>query len=655
MNALNVVWRSCLIIFLAAVSLYALGSSAGAQGLQKCEVAGAERTWTAQENWAWKRLCGGLRADLGLFGGNRNIRSAFIVEMLTDRDLHDVLPATGIVIAHATFTGPLQLAHHQIDQPLALEFSHFDSTLDLSRLATSTNLSLSGSSGGFVDLRYLHAGDLWLRATRFSEINASNASIGGWLFADHTRVRGRLDLTNATISNALDFDNSQIANLRLPGAQIGSILSVKDAVISKSLDMSEATVGRQAVFDDSTLPEESTFVDLRVGAHLRLPKDAGDIDLSGSQVDGDLLVLGSHIKELQLARAHIGGQISVASASLTEFKASGLTLVKDLSVVNSTISKILFLENDQVGGSVVFDKDSLPVASAASHLAVNGNFILFHDTVSGDMHLDNLMVAGDLQVSGDKLHALDVTGSKISGDLLLGQVALNSWQGDSEFIMRNASVRAIEDRNGACTEVSSLCDAWPKRLDLTGMTYERLGTSTSAPVQTAHGEAILDPAEQTESWWHDHWLERQKPYSPEPYDELASVLRRLGNDEVADKVMYDRHDEEMRANWYRKPVLIAQGLVIGYGYDVWRAYWCALAFVLAGVLILKFTGQGKKLGLRYGITYSFDMLLPLIRLREANYKLEPTGFVQYYFYVHKIAGYVLGAFLLAALTGLTKQ
>ena len=56
----------------------------------------------------------------------------------------------------------------------------------------------------------------------------------------------------------------------------------------------------------------------------------------------------------------------------------------------------------------------------------------------------------------------------------------------------------------------------------------------------------------------------------------------------------------------------------------------------------------------YGLVYSFDLLLPLIKLREQHYKIELAGWARYYFYLHKLMGYILASFLIASLSGLTK-
>ncbi len=56
----------------------------------------------------------------------------------------------------------------------------------------------------------------------------------------------------------------------------------------------------------------------------------------------------------------------------------------------------------------------------------------------------------------------------------------------------------------------------------------------------------------------------------------------------------------------------------------------------------------------YGISYSLDMLLPIIKLRESHYKIDLAGYARYYFYFQITMGYVLASFLVAGLAGLTK-
>ena len=68
-------------------------------------------------------------------------------------------------------------------------------------------------------------------------------------------------------------------------------------------------------------------------------------------------------------------------------------------------------------------------------------------------------------------------------------------------------------------------------------------------------------------------------------------------------------------------------------------------------------GKGERLKMPYGVAYSLDTLLPIIKLRDLHFSegYELTGFARYYFYIHKLVGYVLASLLIAGFAGLTKK
>src|SRR5262249_2354989 len=155
--------------------------------------------------------------------------------------------------------------------------------------------------------------------------------------------------------------------------------------------------------------------------------------------------------------------------------------------------------------------------------------------------------------------------------------------------------------------------------------------------------------------WFKSWLGKQQPYAAAPYYQLATVLRNQGRPDIADQVLYAGRERErsQSLSWHDYIWLTANKWLIGYSYHVeWALIWVA-GVVLSGIAALQISGEGRKNGMPFGIAYSFDMLLPIIRLREKHYQID-LGWVRYHFYVHKIMGYVLGAFLIAGLSGLTK-
>jgi hypothetical protein len=48
------------------------------------------------------------------------------------------------------------------------------------------------------------------------------------------------------------------------------------------------------------------------------------------------------------------------------------------------------------------------------------------------------------------------------------------------------------------------------------------------------------------------------------------------------------------------------------------------------------------------------MLIPLVKLCDAHSKHDPRGLVRYYFYFHRMFGWVLASFIVAGVTGLVK-
>jgi hypothetical protein len=76
--------------------------------------------------------------------------------------------------------------------------------------------------------------------------------------------------------------------------------------------------------------------------------------------------------------------------------------------------------------------------------------------------------------------------------------------------------------------------------------------------------------------------------------------------------------------------------------------------VIIGAIVLRVSGEGPRNGMPFGLAYSFDILLPIIKLRDRHYQIDLKTWARYYFYGHKIMGFVLASFLIAGLSGLTK-
>ena len=149
-------------------------------------------------------------------------------------------------------------------------------------------------------------------------------------------------------------------------------------------------------------------------------------------------------------------------------------------------------------------------------------------------------------------------------------------------------------------------------------------------------------------------------YAPQPYIHLASVLQAMGERAEARDIRYANKDRaravlKERGMWGAWLWASSEWLVIGYGYDLeFTLYWL-VGLILLGSLVLRITGEGGRHSMPYGLAYSADMLIPLVEFSMYHYEtVKLRGPARYYFYFHKLLGYVLAYFLVAGMTGLVE-
>jgi len=404
-----------------------------------------------------------------------------------------------------------------------------------------------------------------------------------------------LDLREFRSQGSLSLDESRIlGRLNMEGAQI-----------ERNLNMSEVVLGAEKLDEGMRL----------VGATIKGNLALWDASISGPNMDsvsvgGHLFMSGrrgrAHFWRVWLQNAKIGGELSMQDADVhATLKMNGVSVGATISLLNSSFT---------------------------------------------DIEMRDAKVGRDLYVEGpknrqgeDPRRSLDLSGATIGGALELGSAwyGVPDWPEDTSLTLRSTAV--FELRDGIVCASPSTCDGrWPRRLELDGFRYQQLEAKDT------------DMAARPASWWA-RWLANQERYSPQPYEQLSSVLVKLGYKEKAKDVLYEGKNRELEAAGYPEKLLLAlQCALIGYGYRLDRTWWWVTGLVLLGAIMLRLSGQGLRHNMPFGIAYSFDMLLPIVRLRDAHYKVDLTGWARYYFYFHKVMGYVLASFLIAGLAGLTK-
>jgi hypothetical protein len=590
----------------------------------------ADPQWTPQEKFVWQCVCADEVADFNKapgYGGDLDPRkpegwpnSRILMPTFLEAILLEGKYRTrhGVRIVGARFTQTVDLEAAQLGNDLVLDRSLLEKGMNFAGLRSPGKIALIGSKvTGIVNLEGLHINQsLMMPNSDLDTVLLSSAHVGGQLVLVGSKVTGTLGMQELRVDKDLVMREAEFATVDLSGAHVSGQLDLSSSTVTGPIMRVPPGFGNPSGFGiplcsradstrqdamgwsaDTAKSDTVRLMGARVDGNLDLQRSKipCTLDMVELQIGQSLLSHGAQFDQIVMINAQVNGQLSLSGAKIT-----GTVVMEDVQV-----SSTLFLgRKSEFDGRVGF--------------------------IFGK-------VGGNIELAGGIFHQdVDITETQIGGELRLGtsHQAPPRWSPNSTLILRDVSAGAIQD----------LPNAWPKKLDLTGFTYRSLGGLYAAENDPMSGRSIE---------WFEDWLGEQVPYTPAPYIQLAAVLRDQGKPDTADGVLYaSKERERAQSPFWRNVWLSANRLLIGYGYHVERALYWSLGFWGAGIVALKLSGEGRKNGMPFGFAYSFDMLLPIIRLREKHYQID-LGCVRYYFYLHKIAGFVLASFLIAGLSGLT--
>jgi hypothetical protein len=242
-----------------------------------------------------------------------------------------------------------------------------------------------------------------------------------------------------------------------------------------------------------------------------------------------------------------------------------------------------------------------------------------------------------VDLSGSILVDVDFTGSVIDGELRIDgcvSCGATTWRPKATLYLRNTRTLALQDRE----------DAWPRSVDLNGFTYESLIGATKDPKTSLLFRTLK---------WKRTWLGSSRPFSPQPYEQLARVLKQAGRGDEAREILYtSRRREWSKKHWWPALLTLPSWGAIGFGYKPWRAAIIAVMFVCFGTYVARNCPQGQHENL--GLAYSIDRFVPRLQLRKSYDDIELSGFAGRYFVSHRLAGYILTIYVGLWLTGLVK-
>ena len=363
-----------------------------------------------------------------------------------------------------------------------------------------------------------------------------------------------LRLSGAWVTGTLDLEGC-----RLPG-DVGLI----DCRFEAAPILRSAEVGT-VYLDGSALPGVvADRVHARGSLYLRAAQVEGTILLTGARIDGEFVLDNS-------ALSAPGGLALDAADIVTR---------GDVSLRGVRCRGGLSLDGGRIGGCIGVTGAEIvrPEAAAlsADSVSVRSDVLLVKARVDGRVVFDGAHIDGDVDLDGGRFTAPGAIAVSFSRAEIAGAF----------FMREGAAVTGALNLNDA--EIDTIVDAeatWPARGDLL-LNRCRYGGFLGAPTDA---ERRLD------------WLGRQDPsrwgedFWPQPYEQLADVLTKMGHEEDARAVMMFKERLQRRARRERadrpvvRAVLLARdGLLlatVGYGRKPLRALLWLAVFWAVGVAL----------------------------------------------------------------------
>ncbi len=568
--------------------------------------------WSDQEKWVYDKLIKGEIADLNVrddipldpkvddgWPESRILTPIFLKDLLLESKFDNKISHQGVCIKGAWFKENIDLSNAKLINPLRLDFCRFDSITNMAYIKKEYPISLNDS--------YFS-----------NRVSLASASIIGQLQMKGSMFVDTLNMSGLEVKDLLMVESEFKKEVNLCSAEIGGQLAMKGSRFYDKLDMDRIKV-KNYLFMDASRDKQG------------IEKSAvfeGDVRLLNAHVGGQLSMRSSiFLGNLSMDGIYVGNVLNMSDRGKfnKDVRMIGAEIKGQIIMSGSIFNRELNMQSVQTSYDIYLD------ARVTEGVQVTGSFVAAVATeVKGCLNLQFAKILGSLLLGGSKLDLLNLEGASIANELKISSAEGESpkWTTEADLSLHNTKVGTLHANK----------NSWPENVELTGFEYDQI-------------------RDLEEINWFKDLFGKQKHYSPQPYEQLASVLRKNGYLAKADEVMFSSKERERSeaANWLRKLWLCFQKISIGYGYYNFRTVCWFLVFLILGIVILQCTGEISKLQAPLGFSYSLDMLLPIIRLDDTHYTIRLSGFARYYFFFHQIMGYTLALFLIAGLSGLTKK
>jgi len=629
------------------------------------------------------------------WGPDRIIKADRIAWLCMNPQASTMVTHRGILVKGALINGKLDLLFCRISFPLYFEKCAF---------------------AGDINLRKGRVRALYLNGTHTGPIIADGLQVDGDVFFENGfKAEGIVFLIGAKIGGNLQCANGQFIN-KGAAALNADMMKVEGSVLLGDGFRSEgevrlvnATIGEVLACHNGQLINESGKAlnadSLKVGDNILLRtgfKARGEVSLIGARIGGNLdcydgLFINREGVALDADAVKVEGSIFLRDG----FKAEG-----EVRVVGARIGGDLACNNAQFinRGGIALSADSL---KTKGRVFLHAGF-----KAEGEVRLVSSTIGANLECDGGQFinphgYGLDAAGLTVEGNVFLR----DGFKADGLVNFIGATVRGyfgltrvyspenakLDLRSAKIGTLWDEKESWPDRgkLFLHGLVYNEI-----------YDKAPRDAKTRIE------WLRRQyddkaetdkKQFRPQPYEQLAGVLRNSGDDTGAENILIAKNEDKARLTrltWPEKIWHHQLGPIISYGYRPLNAlrrivvlivfgcvlfgvgYWCGLitpqsesAYVQRDTKIVVPGDDERQLSDVYPrfnfLVYSVDVFVPLVDLHQAKYwlpnanrgpellhikgfSLHIGGVLRSYMWIHICLGWILTTLLVVGLTGLVR-
>jgi hypothetical protein len=583
--------------------------------------------WTDPEKKVLDVLCDGVRYIRSPEEKLVVLTSTFI-QALVESNQFDAPGYAGISIDGVDISENLQLVRLQINNTVSITHSKFLGTVDLGYTSTTHNLDFTGSSflkrlclTGFSSTQSVFISDS--HRSNLSEDSLKGDSSERYDCYQTTDARSYISLNFARIDGlvsikAVDGLSEGVKGVALSAvsARIGQFLRIEDSNF-QSIDLQGLSGGELDIVNTKVgsldCDDTGSLDGIRIAGAVTLSRSSFlcGLTMSGAQIGSGLSLLGTEISSFDLTGTKISGDLEIGP-----FKKDGkVQLVK------------------WPRGS--YYKEGTP------------QVILAHASVN--VLRAALQSWPGLDVQDDSQNRYSVSPCIL---LPKNEVKLSAIQSMVNLIGLTASALGDWFRFG--TAIRS-----DPRFVINDFQFKAFGPPTFCRIGDTTFTETNPKVEDLQTWL------TAAQFSPSEFEWVQGLLFSSGQPNKARRLAFLKSSITEGLSWTQIgnwPIAASQAasrLLIGYGYCLYASVIWAILLWTFGTLIFSrippknvVAKDGTLITDVSAPTYSFDMLLPIIRLREKHYDLDINGWQRRYFYLHKIMGYIIGIFIIAGLSGL---